>query len=425
MSLFEEYENILMDMTEHHSIFYKLWSITSPRFSNDVKTACVYFDSEGNEIVMEFSETFWKSLTDVQKRFVICHETLHILLNHGKRSIKNKHISNVINAMQDIVINERLTSMYGFKRIEIDPENQYCWANTVFPDIPDIPTDESFEYYFNLYIENNKKTPSSDGEVTTNGRSSIPSTVDDHDRMGDIPNLDSISESLSKEEKEHINDFIETATEGDATAGSKRGTSSGNSVMTFTLEPVKKKRKWETVISRWANKYIKETDVDIDQWAVLNRRLFNLSSDLMLPSEYELDDLKDDFHKIDVWFFQDTSGSCVSYAQRFFKAARTLPEDRFNLRLFCFDTDVYETDITSGKLYGFGGTSFTVIEEHIQNLCQKEKVKYPKAIFVITDGYGDYVKPQYPKNWFWFLTKGGSSNYIHKDCNIFKLEDFE
>ena len=425
MSLFEEYENILMDMTEHHSIFYKLWSITSPRFSNDVETACVYFDSEGNEIVMEFSETFWESLTDVQKRFVICHETLHILLNHGKRSIKNKQISDVINAMQDIVINERLTSMYGFKRIEIDPENRYCWADTVFPDIPDIPTDESFEYYFNLYIENNKKAPSSDGEVTTNGRSSIPSTVDDHDRMGDIPNLDSISESLSKEEKEYINDFIETATEGDATAGSKRGTSRGNSVMTFTLEPVKKKRKWETVISRWANKFIKETEVDIDQWAVLDRRLFNLSSDLMLPSEYELDDLKDDFNKIDVWFFQDTSGSCVSYAKRFFKAARTLPEDRFNLRLFCFDTDVYETDITSGKLYGFGGTSFTVIEEHIQNLCQKEKVKYPKAIFVITDGYGDYVKPQYPKNWFWFLTKGGSSNYIHKDCNIFKLEDFE
>ena len=55
---------------------------------------------------------------------------------------------------------------------------------------------------------------------------------------------------------------------------------------------------------------------------------------------------------------------------------------------------------------------------------EKNKGKYPDAVFVITDGYGDPVKPEFCKKWYWFL----SHNYracIPKECNVYDLKNYE
>ena len=92
--------------------------------------------------------------------------------------------------------------------------------------------------------------------------------------------------------------------------------------------------------------------------------------------------------------------------------------------MFCFDTKVYETTLESGKLYGFGGTYFSILEDAIQAAMRKDKVPYPKAVFVITDGYGNDVKPQIPQRWHWFLSTDATS-CIHPDCHIHPLSKFE
>lgn len=93
--------------------------------------------------------------------------------------------------------------------------------------------------------------------------------------------------------------------------------------------------------------------------------------------------------------------------------------------MFCFDTRVYETSLKTGKLYGFGGTSFYIIEDHIQKLIIEENIKYPKAVFIITDGWGSHVKPEQPDKWYWFITHPGSDSYIPEKSNIYKLENYE
>ncbi|MBN2302081.1 MAG: hypothetical protein JXN60_06135, partial [Lentisphaerae bacterium] len=102
-------------------------------------------------------------------------------------------------------------------------------------------------------------------------------------------------------------------------------------------------------------------------------------------------------------------------------AAMSLPEWRFDIRMFCFDDRVYETSLESKKLFGFGGTSFGPLESYIQKHKGKE---YPRAVFVITDGYGTPIKPEIPQRWYWFLSSS-YTGYIPKTCNIFKLKDFE
>jgi len=201
------------------------------------------------------------------------------------------------------------------------------------------------------------------------------------------------------------------------------GVSPGNMA---TLLPVHKKvikPKWETIITRWSKRAV--SDPEEDQWVRENRRFSIMlgSTPLKLPTPMEVE--REKFDKIKVWFFLDTSGSCAHLADRFFKAATSLSEEKFDLKLFCFDTRVYPVDIKKRNLSGFGGTSFTCIEQYIQAEIKKsENPQYPKAVFLITDGYGDVVKPQIPERWYFFL----SEDYRHcipKESHIFALKDFE
>ena len=90
----------------------------------------------------------------------------------------------------------------------------------------------------------------------------------------------------------------------------------------------------------------------------------------------------------------------------------------------CFDTKVIETNLESKKIYGGGGTSFSCIENYIQSYISKNKLNYPKAIFIISDGMGNSVKPQKPENWYWFLSVN-CIRHIPKKSKFYNLSDFE
>ena len=59
----------------------------------------------------------------------------------------------------------------------------------------------------------------------------------------------------------------------------------------------------------------------------------------------------------------------------------------------------------------------------IQNEKNKNK-KYPAAIFIITDGMGDKVNPEFPQRWHWFLS-ANYKNFIPNKSFAYNLEDFE
>ena len=418
----EDYFEISRHIQKHHNIFYKFWEIGKPNFVSDTSTAYVSFTNEGELMEYCFNFDYWESLDNYQRSFVICHEILHLLLEHGLRGMDAfKSNSKLANIAMDIVDNHLLVNSYGFDRKKIKDDKKLCWVDTIFPE-SNVSEKESFETYFNLLKNNNDKNSSLSQQ-----------SPDDHSKMQgekakDISEnffnkINDMMDSLSDDEKKQIKDIIDSIPDS-YKENSPAGSVAGNLKIQISANNVKPKKKWETVIKKWANYHITTSSKEQEQWARINRRFITLNSDFFIPTEMEIEAKSEDKKKIDVWFFQDTSGSCISFADRFFKAAKSLPKDKFNVRMFCFDTQVYETSLESGMLYGFGGTRFDIIESRIQGLMKSEKANYPKAIFVITDGLGNQVKPLYPQNWYWFLSTNFTS-CIPKESNIFKLSDYE
>ena len=395
-------------LESHHAVFYQLWEMGAPVFTESIPTACITFDQEGRRISFLFNPKFYEKLSEYEKQFIICHECMHVILNHGSRiSGMNQSDLPVANLALDIVINHLLVDRFGFKRDSLSMEKDLCWIDTVFTKPQEIKKEQCFEYYF-------KKLCQSDEFKTQ-------MLVDSHDffqneSVEDI--IDHLNKTISKEDKNSIKGVIEKYFENDKNSKTA-GTKSGGKWIFADVSNVKTKKKWETVIKKWSKKYTTEFR-DVEQWARINRRFSAISTDMFLPSEMEEED-RSDPKKITVWFFQDTSGSCIHLKDRFFKAAMSLSTKKFDVKMHCFDTQVYETDLESKKLYGFGGTYFHIIEYHIQsNLKGKE---YP-TVFVATDGYGTFVSPEYPKKWYWFLTNNYRNN-IPGECNIFNLSDYE
>lgn len=402
----EEYLSISRTLEKHHALFYMAWKMGRPVFNEHISTACVCFDREGDFLRFEFNPTFWDSLDDYNRAFVIAHECLHVILNHGFRT-KNMKEHTRCNIALDVVVNHSLVNNFGFERTKIHDADNFCWVDTVFKQNTP-PDDKYFEYYYQMMPPTKYHTL----------------LVDDHSGLSDIDwqsTIDKLGEGLSDEEKVSVRGILEGKVE--QFEASQAGKGAGGLWQYAVVGKVQSKKKWETVIKKWSKKFDRNKFKDVEQWARLNRRFSMLSGDMILPTDMEIED-DPDHKKIEVWFFQDTSGSCRGYINRFFSAALSLPKDRFDVKLHCFDTEVYETSLETKKLYGFGGTSFNIIESYIQIHIKKHKLEYPEAVFVITDGFGNNVYPQVPQKWHWFLT----SSYrrcIPKECNVYNLKDYE
>jgi hypothetical protein len=307
-----------------------------------------------------------------------------------------------------------LVKSFNFNKrdLNVDLAERGCWLETVFKDDKKCLPEQSTEYYFNrLPADKENKFYAIDSHKVL--------STEQQKQMQDLIEQSGVMDKIDVSFANKLPQTVDTKNVKEAAAG--KGTGGWLTVNTIK----RKKQKWESVIKKWESQFIKDTVEKQERWERVTPKYSQLISDtISLPTEnWVLDDFKDN-HKIDVWFFLDTSGSCISLKDRFFTAARSLNPQRFNIRLFCFDTSVVEIDINKNKIYGGGGTSFGIIEKKIQSVMMSEKVKYPKAVFLITDGYGDCIKPQKPERWYWFLSCD-YRYYIPKESKVFKLSDYE
>lgn len=424
-------------LERHHSLFYMIWEMGRPVFTRDLPTAAVVYDprdTTGKSLGWYMNPEFWDSIDNYTRAFVLGHESLHILFNHIKRHSLDRRYkasedgkciyddSALANIAQDIVINHALVNTFGFDRSAVRGWEEWCWVDTIWPDNPNIPIDECFEYYYELL---KKDMGNSEQQVL----------MDSHDYF-DLPEEvrqqieAQLNASLSEDEKKGLQDMIEQHVVGGPDGGEKGGnkqagkTALGAWIFVSKPKPVRKP-KWETIVRDKVKMIIRNQFGMVEQWAQKQRNHMSLPKELKMPSDIEDYDIVMNKAKIDVVFFLDASGSCYNMADRFFKAAASVPRHIFNIHLCSFDTRVYELDINSPKMMGGGGTSFSIMEDFIQaKIKSGEMRRYPDAVFVITDGYGDKVNPEKPTKWFWLMTEKHYS-CIPNSSHKYMLSEFE
>lgn len=381
-------------------IFSEMWQGMRPVYSlpdnSPCQTAYVQLDKNGHCLKFVIYKHFWDTMTMHDKMFVFCHEIQHILLKHGKRMLNLSANLNpeALNVALDLPINEGLVAHFGFERNK--NLDRFCWVDKI---LPNEAKDKSFEHYF-ACIAN---------EATVEEIAGAGEQIGDHGKLAEMPeDADKlISEIISKINPEIVYEYNEKSRKAGAEGG-------GNPIMITPV--IVKKPKWEDVIAEWV--LLHPTDTEDETWTHNARRMEG--SGFRLPGEIE--NIKDRKNRAKVYLFLDTSGSCVSYASRFFAAAASIPDDKFDVQVFCFDTAVYPTTLESQELFGFGGTAFHVIETYLQ----ENVAEYPKLVFIVTDSYGGEVYPEFPDRWMWFLTERTfDAGNIPPESDVYMLADFE
>lgn len=418
--------DFLDKLTEYHRLFYGVFELGNPIFTEEIDTAGVAFNKETGKIDFLLNEDFFTSLNSKEQLFLVCHEALHVVFAHIERTKIYKLDLDLSNIAQDIVINELLVNEFGFNRGELPFTKDGCFVDTVFTASEiqkyDIKTNGSFEYYYSLLEKKNKKSLKVKNidihdleKVLSEIYSQIPEEVSDN-----IMRV--VAEKMANEEAK---DMLKALSEPLSDKLDSNGTTSLGSHYGIVIEKLNKKVKWEDIVKKKVASLLKVDNREYETFVKRPRRLTCLDEDLFLPEYTDFEHVLND--KFNIAFFLDSSGSCIGYKNQFFSLAASIPKDKFNVTLYSFDTRVYKLDIKSKSVQGGGGTSFQPMENTIQNGIKNDpdyRGKYPDLVFVLTDGYGDTIRPALPKNWYWLMTEDYTS-YVPKGSNYLMLNSFK
>jgi hypothetical protein len=417
-----EKQKISKSLECHHGIFQKFWSIMDVRFfpeTHEGGTIQIEYNRKTKKITLVFSKKFWDARTEKQKQFLICHEMMHLCFSHLIQYGFDDKNQLVLNICNDIVINELLFESFGFDKKELCSDETFApmLKDNVFGNLQSlIPEDYSSNELYNLYMKHFPPPPQGQSPHHSFHSLSGEDLAEINELMKkELENSGLPLEQFNKELKNKGLELKEKKPNSETTH-KKAGTEAGNSFLLVNTSRIVYKKKWETIIKKWvlASRELEEGP----QWIFKDRRYECLPPDIVLQSNGITDKYKK--NRLKVALFLDTSGSCSHLAERFFQAAESMPPDRFEVDVFCFDTEVYPTKLKTKELFGFGGTSFSCINDYIESNCPEKHSAY----FIITDGMGDEVSPKNPEKWFWFL----SENYkdlIPKKSKVFMLENFE
>lgn len=380
-----EFNSIVVDLERFHGFFALFWSCGSVVWDKQlINPAQVVIFPKENRVIFKINPNQWKNLTYQQKLFIVCHEMYHLYLRHGHRIVTwlaakpaelKKYFKLIANVSADLVVNESLINFFPFNRLEIDPNNEYIWLDKYSGLAPN----KNLEYYLDKLSGYNLQSVN---------------LVDDHDQLIDDGGfVNKILGQLSDSEQKILS----------------RTTSDGQEF--FQQSKPKVSKKIVNIFNKiWLSQQEDET------WIKQSRRIAGFDSALCLPGQNEQEFKKE---VPEIWFFQDTSGSCMELSEKFLSVARGIKSERFKIKFHCFDTKIYPIDLESGKLQGKGSTDFECIENYL-----KKQSTYPLLIIVITDGYGTSVTPTHPKRWYWLLSEN-YQRFIPKNSNILLLKNYD
>lgn len=386
----DEFRGMAIALEGYHDIFSSLWEMGMPVFTESITTAAIVFSSSGEPIQFLFNPKFWEELPRYDRDFVVCHEMLHVILNHGFRSV-NLPDQDIANIAADLAVNHLLISRFGFVRELLRDWENLVWVDTVFRDSSSIPPSTlTFEEFYEL--------------IRRSFRVRFCALADQHLFLPDA-GAGSLSNPRAAKEVDALlqdlgsgllEDLIsELGREAERTVGR------GDQIVGITMkvaQPVPPKIPWESIVRRQCKRSSEPRKVP--GWVFPDRRFAGVHG-VIPPGFSTSSGQQSEKHRQKCVFFIDASGSVWDLRNRFFAVAASLPEKEYEVILCSFYCSVYLLDLAKPEIKGGGGTSFAILEKWI---VSELRGAYPDVVFVLTDGMGDLVRPKMPERWHWLLT---------------------
>lgn len=394
---------IARELEEYHRVFDVFWGLAATYFVGDnhrVKTAAVVFHDRSCHMLI--SQRFWDQLNSDERLFVILHECLHVMLDHGIRNGRflPGATPDLVNKAQDITINEMICDLFGFVRVSFRGWERLCWIDTCFKDPSVVKRNQSFLYYLEKLIEHGDSAggqPLDDHGVGADGLDGDSAGTAD----GDPDQLaETLGRVLTDAELEYLLGSMRLRDPDDSgTKGRGIGLSPFR-VLLKQREPAQVD--FNEVVKGLKRNALTKLAREQGTYARSNRRLYG-SGPLVLPGS---EPLRPHTGRLITLVFFDVSGSVMPHLSRFAAVKDAFEREKatFDVRTYAFDTVVKPVRVGEPLAVG-GGTSFDIIEDECQRVAKADG-RYPDCVVVITDGYGSEVAPEHPGRWVWLLTTG-------------------
>ena len=365
--------------------------------NSKIETMCVKYDRIKKEYYLEYNPTFVESLKFNELLGALCHEVLHCILLHlhqgfkivqkvsfdiknGKTKLSLKTIKTLINISQDLVINSILIKN-GFtlpKGVIIPQFDEYT---LIFGDREIVIEDISKKNFEEIFYEIYEKVKDLNIEYSYDYQD-----LEDYEEATD-------EKEISEKENEILTEASQISKViGKEPLGIER-------LVDFAYG---NKINWKKLLKKYINGYFPSSLT----WQKPNKKY----EKVILPS------IDKKLGKALV--IVDTSGSISDKElNEFLSEIYSLLRNRARIRLLTHDYEVQNDveirnveELKKVEIKGGGGTSFNNVAKYIH----EKKIKY-KAIFWLTDGYGDKINKKYKlDNLVWILCKDGSDEIVKK-----------
>ena len=425
---------------------------------SSIPTAGVMWDEKRKKVNFIFNKLFYESLTEEQLIFILAHEASHVFHGHiftmwevyskadrdpTTSKFETQQWLRKFNKAADCVVNDSLVNLHGLPKVRYvgyflgkaaedhklsesvkNPEHlkDYLECN------PDLAADELIKKGSSLKIPTHPlwgkevvKTDCHDLTVENvmllmpeQDCSEGTGTLDSHEfwknfvdgngnfdpefvkKMQGVIQENLENSDLSQQEKEAVEKLqkiMEKSSDSNVQKAGKEASSSRVTLDGHSNDSLQ----WRRLLADKLD--MKQTE---DTWDKPVRSLISVYPDVLLPRE-SYKETQSIFLAIDV-----SDSIDMNTVQFFLRLAKNTPKN-FQVEGIVFNTHCTKVDVRNDKDFPVGGgTSFSIIEDYIQNNLPQ----YPKAIFVLTDGHGDDVEPQHPGRWTWLLYGSSSTHNI-------------
>lgn len=368
---------------------------------------------------MFYNKEFVDKLSDPELEAVLCHEVLHVALEHLYRSGKMEHRQDIGNIAADLVVNDILVeSNFQLPKTPLIPRNHKI--STPQFTVEKIDEKGMEEIYDEIYGQIPKQPPcqtcngtGQDGngnpcpDCQNNGSGNGPETLDRHMISDKGKDSQERRNNQKKWKKLIINAGQYAKMRGELPAGIERRLG----------EMFESKLNWKQLLNHYITKQIPYDYT------------YSRPSNKSLPVGCYLPSIRKD-QKLEIIVAIDTSGSIGQDELSMFLGemigiARTYPT--VDMRIIDCDCDIQsDIQVRNGNIskikaitpMGGGGTSHVPVYEHVQ-----ENYPNTKILINFTDGYTAFPeRTKYRWDSIWVLTKHSCSEEDIPFGKVVKVE---